>query len=309
MATGATNRVIKGIGDGTQQFLAPLQILDTNGTTVLFSIDSAGAVTCASTITASGTQDANGNFTITNTAPFIAMVDSTASAKGLLVTVDANKANFSETAGAAGSLFTLDLANNRVGVATAAPTVALDVTGAAKVSSTLAVTGASTLTGNVTMSGSCIRATQKRLVSAHAKIGGTAGWVIATATNVGTMATLPQSQTASTLVLMLSGLKVGDTITAFNLAGFNTSGGNTVTVDADLRSLTAAAGSFTDASVAAMTQVSVTGNTALTVANTAKTGLSAVVAADVTYYILITATTGASCTVGLGAVTVIVTES
>ena len=86
-------------------------------------------------------------FVLSALAPSMQLTDLTAAAKSLLVSVDANKADFLEAAGAAGSLLTLDLANNRVGVATAAPTVALDVTGAVAISSTLAVTG--TITGTL----------------------------------------------------------------------------------------------------------------------------------------------------------------
>ena len=86
-------------------------------------------------------------FVLSALAPSMQLTDLTAAAKSLLVSVDANKADFLESAGAAGSLLTLDLANNRVGVATAAPTVALDVTGAVAISSTLAVTG--TITGTL----------------------------------------------------------------------------------------------------------------------------------------------------------------
>lgn len=54
-------------------------------------------------------------------APTFRMEDSTASAKSLLLTVDANKAKFEEAGGAANDLLVLDLANARVGVGTASP--------------------------------------------------------------------------------------------------------------------------------------------------------------------------------------------
>lgn len=59
--------------------------------------------------------------TISNTAPTLVMTDTTASAKSLTVEVDANKANLRESAGAAGSLLVLDLANNRVGIGNGSP--------------------------------------------------------------------------------------------------------------------------------------------------------------------------------------------
>lgn len=68
------------------------------------------------------------------TSPSFDLNDTTASAKGLKIIVDADKAQLKETAGADGSLLVLDLANSRVGVATASPSVALEVTGAVKTS-------------------------------------------------------------------------------------------------------------------------------------------------------------------------------
>lgn len=176
MATGGTNAEVRGLGEGTMQFIAPLQLTDGSGN-ILFSVSSAGAVVCASTITASGTQDGNGNFTVTNTAPFVNLVDSTASAKGLMVAVDANKAQLMETAGVAGSLLTLDLANNRVGVATAAPTVPLDVTGAAAISGALAVTGALTASAAASVGTVLKLAGIETGLTAHA--GGTQGAALA----------------------------------------------------------------------------------------------------------------------------------
>ncbi|CAG0948027.1 hypothetical protein ANRL1_04840 [Anaerolineae bacterium] len=59
---------------------------------------------------------ADGTVTISNAAPSLILTDTTASAKSLTVVVDANYANFRESAGAASSLVVLDLANNRFGV-------------------------------------------------------------------------------------------------------------------------------------------------------------------------------------------------
>lgn len=207
-----------------------------------------------------------------------------------------------ESNGSANAIF-VDAGNDRVGIFTAAPTVALDVTGAAKISSTLEVTGAITATGGIARTG------VKRLFTANAKAGAGAGWTVNAGNDLGTLATMAASQTAGTLVCRLDGLKVGDTITAFHLIGQIESAGNVVTLDADLRALTAAAGDPTDASIAAMTQLSVTADTAVTVANTAKTAIAEVVAADKVYYMLITGTTNASTDVQLLGVAVTVTEA
>ncbi len=72
----------------------------------------------------------NGTFTATSlvassTAPSVILTDTTASAKSLTIAVDANLADLRESAGASGSLMTLDLANNRIGFGTAAPSFPL----------------------------------------------------------------------------------------------------------------------------------------------------------------------------------------
>lgn len=139
---------------------------------------------------------------------------------------------------------------------------------------------------------------RKIILVRGAKVGATAGWVVNAADNLGLMATIPASQTASTLVVPFPNLRVGDTIRSFNLIGQVESGGNNVTIDCALRSLTAAAADVADAAVASMTQLVVAVDTILGVANTAKT-LSAVVVEGVTYYFLITATTTAATDIAL----------
>lgn len=121
--------------------------------------------------------------------------------------------------------------------------------------------------------------------------------------------TLPASRTAATLIVPIEGLKVGDVITSFHLIGQIESGGNTVTVDAALRKHTAAAGDVADAEVGAITQLSVVADTAMSDANTSPAALSETVGADETFYVLITATTGAACDIALQGVAVTVTES
>lgn len=65
--------------------------------------------------------DVRGSAIFASTAPSIQIVDTTGSAKSLTIAVDANLANLRESAGASGSLFILDLANNRAAVGTASP--------------------------------------------------------------------------------------------------------------------------------------------------------------------------------------------
>ncbi len=122
----------------------------------------------------------------------------------------------------------------------------------------------------------------------RAKVGAGAGWVIDPANDIGLLATLPASQTNATMKIFLDGLEVGGTLTAFGLVGQLESGGNAVTIDADLRKLTAAAGDVTDTSVGTITTISETGDYKI---DDEETGLSEVIAADKTFYILVDATT------------------
>jgi hypothetical protein len=143
-----------------------------------------------------------------------------------------------------------------------------------------------------------------------AKVGATAGWVVNAANNLGKMATLPASQTGSTLVIPIDGVKQGDIITGFHLTGSIQSAGNTATLTADLRVLTVNAAGAVDSDISAIaTPVSVTANTILSATNCGKTGLTHVVADGESYYILVTATTAATTTEEIQAVCLTVTGS
>jgi hypothetical protein len=153
-----------------------------------------------------------------------------------------------------------------------------------------------------------VRPSQKRIINGNGKVGATSGWVTAPADDLGLLATLPAEQTASTLVVRIPGLKVGDTITGFHLIGQIESAGGAVTLDAALRKLTAAATDVTDALVGAITQLAVTADTIISAANSAKSSLAEVVGADETFYILITGTTAALTDIALQGVAITVTE-
>jgi len=153
--------------------------------------------------------------------------------------------------------------------------------------------------------GSIARTAVERLVGTRAKVGATAGWTVGAGNDLPYMGTVAASQTAATLVVPLDGLKVGETITGFKVIGQIESAGNAVTLDADLRKITTVAAEPTDASVGAITQISVTADTAVA---TEKTGLTEVVAANETYYVLLTATTLGSTDIILQGLTYTVTE-
>lgn len=151
---------------------------------------------------------------------------------------------------------------------------------------------------------------EQKVLTVGAKAGATSGFVVGAATDKGTMATCPQSKTASTLVLPIDGYKIGDVISGFSLLGNIVSAGGAVTVDASLRSLTAAVAGATDAAVdhGAMTQISVTAGTLMNALNAALSGINLLTVAGATYYLLITVTTAASTTIELEGVVVNLNE-
>lgn len=139
--------------------------------------------------------------------------------------------------------------------------------------------------------------------AATGKAGTTAGWVPAAGNNL-SLATCPASQSASTLVIPVTGLKVGDVITGFYATGQIESAGNTATLDIALRKMTAAAADVADAAAFSITQLSVTADTIISASNARVGDFRQPVAADESYYFLITATTAASTDIAMQSVTV-----
>lgn len=152
----------------------------------------------------------------------------------------------------------------------------------------------------------------KRLINIGAKVGATSGAVVDAADNKNSLFRVPASQTASTVVIPLTGLKVGDIVTSFHLVGQIESAGGAVTVDAALRKQTAAAADNVDAAITggSIVQLSVTADTIMSAANTAPASMTAeTLAADESLYLLVTVTTAASTDVDCLAVAVVVTEA
>lgn len=157
---------------------------------------------------------------------------------------------------------------------------------------------------------SVVRTSQKRVMNAgvHAKAGTSSGWTVAAVDSL-CVSTLAASLSTKVLVVPVTGLKVGDTITGFHLIGQVESAGNNVTIDADLRKHTAAAADVADASVGAMTQLVVSADAILSASNARKASLSEVVAADETFYVKITGTTTALTDIALQGVAIEITEA
>lgn len=142
----------------------------------------------------------------------------------------------------------------------------------------------------------------------NAKVGATAGWVITAGTNIA-HATLPASQTNSTLVVPISGLEVGDIVTAVAVGGQVESAGGNVTLAMDVRKLTNAAADNTDASIGTDDVGTLTADTVISASNLAVTGLTETLAANETLYVLLTGTTAASTDIDLTHLLVTVTKA
>lgn len=186
----------------------------------------------------------------------------------------------------------LDLSGNLSVAGTTTSTGNQSFGGNVTVTGTLGVTGATTLgTLNVT---SIVKSTQLSVpVCGQAKVGATAGWVITGGTNI-SHATLPASQTNSTLVIPLPALPVGSTVTAVGVGGQVESAGGNVTLVMSLRKLTNAAADNTDAEIATDNVGTLTADTILSAANLGVTAQTEVIAADESLYVLLTGTTAAS---------------
>lgn len=139
-----------------------------------------------------------------------------------------------------------------------------------------------------------------RILNAQAKIGATAGWVLGGGSvDTGLMATLPASQTGSTLVVPLSGVRPGDTLTGFFLSGGIRSSGNTASIQVNLRKYTGGA-TPTEASIAQLSStLSVTADTTLNASTAGRSPLAVTITENTSYYFRITATTAVSTEIDL----------
>lgn len=139
-------------------------------------------------------------------------------------------------------------------------------------------------------------------ICGNAKVGATAGWVITGGTNIA-HATLPASQTSSTLVIPIPGLDIGDTLTAVAINGQVESAGGNVTLTMDVRKLTTAAADNTDASLSTDNVGTLTADTIISASNLGVTGLTETIAANESVYVLLVGTTAASTDIDLTSLT------
>ncbi len=192
------------------------------------------------------------------------------------------------------------------------------------ITGTLTVTGASTQTGNVAMGGTLsttgaytptggiVYGSRTIHVGGRAKVGTGAGWVVGAANNVASIGTVAASQTSGTLVVPIEGLNHGDIITGIRVTASINCTTNNASLDAALHTYTVTAGATgTDAAVSngSIVQILQTGTGALAGTGTNTTPTASTVATGVQHFVILTATTGASCTIELNTVEVIYTPN
>ena len=173
--------------------------------------------------------------------------------------------------------------------------------GAADFNSTMNVQGA------VTLQAGLIRTSQEYCYNAGGKPGSANGWLTTGGLVNLFNYTLPASEaTTATLVFPISGLHVGDTITGIKVVGQAESAGNIAELDVTLRKITTAAAANVDALVGTIPHIHIVADTAL--ANSVGS-LTEVVAADETFYFLLSGTTAANTDFDIQGVTVTVTTN
>jgi len=175
---------------------------------------------------------------------------------------------------------------------------------------TLVIGGTMTVSGTVTTTGSQVRTGRQIItpICGNAKVGATAGWVITAADDI-SQGTLPQSQTSSTLVIPVTGLEIGDTITGVSVSGQVESAGGAVTLVMSVRKTVATAAGNTDAELGTDNVGSLTADTLISSANLVVTGLTDVLAEGEAVYVLLTGTTAATTDIALNSIITTVTKS
>lgn len=175
----------------------------------------------------------------------------------------------------------------------------LDVDGDASIGGNTTISGNLTVTGDITQGGGeIILARQLWVPAALGVVGATAGWVTA---EDGGLVRLPAAETASTFVIPIPGLHVGDTLQGVSVVAQVESAGNIATLALGVRKSTLAAADFADASLDTDASGDLTADTAISPDDTALevAALAETLAVGEHVYALLTGTTAAATDIAL----------
>lgn len=145
-------------------------------------------------------------------------------------------------------------------------------------------------------------------ICGNAKVGATAGWIITAADDI-SQGTLPASKTSATLIIPITGLNIGDTLTGVSVSGQVESAGANVTLVMSVRKTVAVAAGNTDAELGTDNVGTLTADTLISSATLAVTGLTEVLAEGEAVYVLLTGTTAAVTDIALNSIIATVTRA
>ena len=145
-------------------------------------------------------------------------------------------------------------------------------------------------------------------ICGNAKVGATSGWIITAADDI-SQATLPAAETSSTLVIPITGINIGDTLTGISVSGQVESAGADVTLVMSVRKTVAVAAGNTDAELGTDNVGTLTADTLISSATLAVTGLTEVLAEGEAVYVLLTGTTAAVTDIALNSIIATVTRA
>lgn len=145
-------------------------------------------------------------------------------------------------------------------------------------------------------------------ICGNAKVGATSGWIITAADDI-SQATLPAAETSSTLIIPITGLNIGDTLTGVSVSGQVESAGANATLVLSVRKTVAVAAGNTDAELGTDNVGTLTADTLISSANLAVTGLTEVLAEGEAVYVLLTGTTAALTDIALNSIIATVTRA
>lgn len=149
-----------------------------------------------------------------------------------------------------------------------------------------------------------------KVIASGGKVGATSGWSLS-GSDIGSIGNLPSDHTGSTLVIPLSGLRIGDVVSGFYLIGQMSSDAGTGTIDATLKLASMLSDEVTTSSLGSMTQLTTNATDIKLSSSNASKSLSAnhTLATDEELFLIVTGTTQSNNQINLEGIGLNITES